>query len=82
MANPVPSNQRIQNIGMRYGLSKREIEILALLMERRSAPYIAEVEFIAISTVKTHIKHLYLKTGAHNRKELIDIITSELSVLK
>jgi DNA-binding CsgD family transcriptional regulator len=82
MATPVSSNQRIQNIGVRYGLSKREIEILALLMERRSAPYIAEVEFIAISTVKTHIKHLYLKTGAHNRKELIDIVASELSVLK
>jgi DNA-binding CsgD family transcriptional regulator len=77
MAVTLPPDQRMHEVSLRYGLSKREMDILALLMERRSAPYIAEVEFIALSTVKTHINHLYLKTGAHNRKELLDIVFRE-----
>jgi DNA-binding CsgD family transcriptional regulator len=77
LASQSPPVQRIQEFGVRYGLSKRETDILALLLERRSAPYIAEVEFIALSTVKTHIKHLYEKIGAHNRKELLDIVYRE-----
>ena len=67
-------DRQIQEIGMRFSLTKREMEILSLLTQGRGAPYIAEVEFIALNTVKTHIKHLYAKIGIHNREELLDLI--------
>jgi DNA-binding CsgD family transcriptional regulator len=44
------------------------------LAQGRSAPYIAEAEFIALNTVKTYIKRLYAKVGIHSREELLDIV--------
>jgi DNA-binding CsgD family transcriptional regulator len=72
-ATPLP-DQSLQEAAIRFRLSKRETEMLALLVQGRSAPSIAKTEFIAVSTVKTHIKHLYAKIGAHNRVDLIHII--------
>jgi DNA-binding CsgD family transcriptional regulator len=73
--DPVPLlDERIQEVSARFGLSKRETEILALLVQGRSAPYIADAEFIALSTVKTHMKHLYSKTSVHNREDLLNLV--------
>ncbi|MDR2587647.1 MAG: helix-turn-helix transcriptional regulator [Coriobacteriales bacterium] len=71
------SEQRLAEIREHYALSKRETEILALLIRGRSAPYIAETEFISLNTVKTHMKRLYTKTGVHNKEELLDIVYHE-----
>ena len=68
------SDSMIQDFGKRFALSKREIEIIRFLILGRSAPYIAEVEHIALSTVKTHKKHIYAKVGVNSREELLDII--------
>jgi DNA-binding CsgD family transcriptional regulator len=71
------SGQRLAEIRERYVLSKRETEILALIVRGHSAPYIAETEFISLNTVKTHMKRLYTKTGVHNKEELLEIIYRE-----
>jgi len=70
---PVPDDQ-IRWVGTSFGLSRREIEMLCLLPHGRSAPYIAETEFISLNTVKTHIKRIYVKMDIHNREELLDIV--------
>lgn len=57
-----------------YGLSKRESEILTLIVRGRDFPYIREKLFISRNTVNTHIKHIYAKTAVHSRQELIDIV--------
>jgi DNA-binding CsgD family transcriptional regulator len=64
----------IHEICKRFALSKREMEILELLVQGRSAPSIAKTKFIALSTVKTHIQRLYSKTGVHSREELLDLV--------
>ena len=48
-------------------LSKREIDVLRLLVLGRSNQEIAQELVIAESTVKMHIKHLYGKLDVHNR---------------
>ncbi len=48
-------------------LSKREIDVLRLLVLGRSNQEIAQELVIAESTVKMHIKHLYGKLEVHNR---------------
>lgn len=56
-----------------YGLSPREVEVVALLLRGRSIPYICDELFIAKSTAQTHVRHIYAKmdiTGG--RQELID----------
>lgn len=67
------ARRREQALAVRYGLSERETEILMLLLEKRSAPYIAEKLFISSNTVKTHIRRIYEKTDVHSREQLIDL---------
>lgn len=71
-----PLDRQIEGARDRFALSRRETEVLSLIAQGRSAPYIAEVEGIALSTVKTHIKRIYTKIGVHNREELLDIVYS------
>ena len=57
----------------KFALTAREGEILALLLQGRSGPYIAEEFYLSNSTVKTHIRHIYDKVGVSSRQQLIDI---------
>jgi LuxR family transcriptional regulator, maltose regulon positive regulatory protein len=52
-------------------LSERELDILRLIATGRTNQEIAEILVIAVSTVKSHINHLYGKVGAHNRVQVI-----------
>ncbi len=58
-----------------YNLSKREIEIANLLYENYSNKQIAEHLFIAVSTVATHIQHIYEKCNVKNRNEWIRLMS-------
>lgn len=60
-------------IAERYSLTPREEEILGMLLLGRSGPYISEDLYLSKSTVKTHIRHIYDKTGVTSRQQLIDI---------
>ena len=57
-----------------YGLTERETEILGLFVTGRSMSYIAEELVVSTNTVKTHIRHIYAKCGAHGKQELIDMV--------
>jgi len=52
-------------------LSEREMEVLALLAAGKSNRQIAKELFVALSTVKTHIKNIYTKLDAHNRTQAV-----------
>ena len=54
-------------------LTKREKEILRLIMDEYTSKQIAEKLFISINTVETHRANLFAKTGAKNVAGLITI---------
>jgi DNA-binding CsgD family transcriptional regulator len=58
-----------------YDFSKREIEILDLMLLGLSYKKIAEKAFISPATVKTHLHNIYAKTGARNRNELAALLS-------
>lgn len=60
-------------IAQEYGLSKRESEILPQALKGRTGERIASEFFISKSTVETHLRRIYVKTGTHGRQELIDL---------
>jgi DNA-binding NarL/FixJ family response regulator len=54
-----------------FNLSKREIEILENLFNGLKNTEIAEKLFITEITVKTHLQHIFEKTGVNSRTTLI-----------
>jgi LuxR family maltose regulon positive regulatory protein len=53
-------------------LSDRELQVLRLMAADLSAPGIAEELVIAVSTVRSHIKHIYGKLDVHSRYEAVE----------
>jgi LuxR family maltose regulon positive regulatory protein len=52
-------------------LSQSETRILRYLPTNLSVPEIAEQTYLSANTVKTHMRHLYEKLGAHSRGEAV-----------
>jgi LuxR family maltose regulon positive regulatory protein len=53
-------------------LSQAETRVLRFLPTSLSAPEIARELYVSVNTVRTHMRHLYDKLGAHRRLEAID----------
>lgn len=58
-------------------LSKRETEVLRLLINGESAAEIAETLFVSQATVKTHVYNIYQKLHVNNRMEAANLARSK-----
>lgn len=54
-------------------LSAREREVLTLIAQGRSAPEIAEHLFLGVTTVRTHMQHIYDKLGVSERASAVAV---------
>jgi LuxR family transcriptional regulator, maltose regulon positive regulatory protein len=52
-------------------LSESELRVLGYLASNLTAPEIARELFVSTNTVKTHMKHIYSKLGAHSRSAAV-----------
>jgi LuxR family maltose regulon positive regulatory protein len=52
-------------------LTERELDVLRLIVAGLSNPEIAEELVIAVSTVKSHINHIYSKLGVTSRTQAV-----------
>jgi DNA-binding CsgD family transcriptional regulator/MFS family permease len=66
--------QRCDALAAARGLSKREHEVLALMMRGRNVPAIAEELTLSRNTVQTHVRHVYERLGVHSRQELVALV--------
>jgi two-component system nitrate/nitrite response regulator NarL len=67
LAGGIASQIRLRKERTAPMLTEREQEVLELLAEGKSAPEIGRVLFLATSTVKSHLGHLYEKLGVSDR---------------
>jgi DNA-binding CsgD family transcriptional regulator len=58
----------------RYGISARESEIVLMMLQGYSNRLIGEKLFISAATVKNHIYHIYRKTQARNKVQLVNLV--------
>lgn len=59
-----------------YGLSSREIEVVALLLEGKSYRDVADLLFISLNTVKAHVRNIYPKLQVNSRHEMVALLRS------
>ena len=60
----------------RFGISHRERDIIEMMAKGFSNNAIAEKLYISTLTVKNHVYHIYQKTGAGNKVQLLNMINS------
>jgi DNA-binding CsgD family transcriptional regulator len=53
-----------------YGLTSREAKVFALLARSVSARKAADILGISYNTLKTHLRHIFMKTNTRNQLEL------------
>jgi DNA-binding CsgD family transcriptional regulator len=59
-----------------YALSKREREIVSLLVAGLDTRAISKALFISVHTVQDHLKSVFAKIGIHSRRELLARLAS------
>lgn len=65
---------RCREVSRANGLTSREEEILLLLWRKKRPADIATDMNLSVSTVRTHVKHIYAKLNVHSSKELLGLI--------
>jgi DNA-binding CsgD family transcriptional regulator len=58
----------------KFGISKREKEVLGLILNGKTNQEISAKLFITLQTVKDHNSRIYQKTGIRNRVQLMNLI--------
>ena len=72
---PVPTvscpKDKLAEFSLKYGISRREQDVLNLLAECKDTAAVAKELNISVNTVKTHVRQLLRKTESNNRIELL-----------
>jgi DNA-binding CsgD family transcriptional regulator len=61
----------MQAIYMKHDISKREAEIIELILEGKGNNEIKDILFISFHTVKNHLSNIYRKLKVKSRHELV-----------
>lgn len=72
----IPENgvSRIEHIGKQKGLSKRELEIMLLIVQGKTNREIQEQLFVSYHTVKNHVYNIFQKMEVNSRYQLISLV--------
>jgi DNA-binding CsgD family transcriptional regulator len=57
-----------------YRLTPAELRVLMALVQTAGVPDVAPVLGLAETTVRTHLRHLFEKTGATRQADLVKIV--------
>jgi len=69
--------EKLATMMEKFSLSKRELEILQLILEGRNNKEIDAQLFISYHTVKNHVTSIYRKLKVRNRYQLIHLLTKK-----
>ncbi len=59
-----------------YDLTPAEIRVMELVAEGLSMPSVAKALGIRVTTAKTHLQHVFEKTGSHRQADLVGLAAS------
>jgi DNA-binding CsgD family transcriptional regulator len=64
----------METVAKLYKLTPSELRVLLAVVEVGGTSEVAEALGIAVTTVKTHLQHLYEKTGAGRQADLVKLV--------
>jgi DNA-binding NarL/FixJ family response regulator len=67
----IDSFRKTKESNINYDLTKRELEVLEMLVKGYSYKMIAAESFITTETVKSHLKNIYIKLHVNSGKEAV-----------
>lgn len=70
-SRPEPPAGLLQRL---FGLTKSEAQVALLVMRGEGLNPIAEELSVSLATVKTHLRHIFDKTGIHRQAELVRLL--------
>jgi DNA-binding CsgD family transcriptional regulator len=73
-ASQAVEKENMENMVHKFNITKREQEIIRMILDGASNKDIENKLFISSSTVRNHIYNIYQKLGIQNRIELINLI--------
>ncbi|GAB2786925.1 LuxR family transcriptional regulator [Halomonas shantousis] len=79
-ANYLPQrDQQRKGVAAKYALTDRELDVLECVLRGSPNKDIANQLSLGLATVKTHLHHIFRKTGVGARSELIAKVISDLN---
>jgi DNA-binding CsgD family transcriptional regulator len=63
-------------IAKAYKLTAMELRVLLAIVEVGGVPEVAETLGVAESTIKTHLHHIYQKTGTNRQADLVKLVAA------
>lgn len=72
----------VETMAKLYKLTPSELRVLAAVVDIGGIAAIAEVLGISEATVKTHLQHLFIKTGTRRQVDLVKMVAGHLSSLR
>jgi DNA-binding CsgD family transcriptional regulator len=71
----------LETIAGLYKLTRAEMRVLMAIIEVGGVPEVAPVLGISETTVKTHLQHVFEKTGTNRQAELVKLVAAYMSPL-
>jgi DNA-binding CsgD family transcriptional regulator len=68
-------------VGNEFGLTPAELRVLFAIIEFGSVPEVSQVLGISEATVRTHVRHLFEKTGVRRQTELVRLVAGYANAL-
>jgi len=66
----------LEVIPKRYGLTPSEVRVLLAIVEIGGVPEVARAMGLSETTVKTHLRHVFEKTGTTRQADLVKLVAS------
>jgi DNA-binding CsgD family transcriptional regulator len=77
IASQADTARALDDLARTSALTPRECEVLQIWASGHNSAYIEERLHISKNTVKTHLSHIYAKTGTSNREELLTFLENQ-----
>jgi DNA-binding CsgD family transcriptional regulator len=68
-------------VAKEFGLTPAELRVLFAIIEVGSVPQVSQVLGVSEATVKTHLRHLFEKTGTRRQAELVKLVAGYANAL-